>query len=447
LTEIRENIPYVIAGGVATLVAFALAAGATPIHLIVLALLIVTGGYVTARVMATDHDRRWLPAMIVTGTIVKLAGSWFRYFALFTFYGGVGDAAGYHNRGLDLADKFRALAFPGIPESNASLGTRFMGWVTGVVYTPFKPSILGGFFLFSAMALIGQVLFYAAFRRSAPRETWFKYALLIMFWPTLIYWPSSIGKEAFLMLFIGLAAYAAARIMEQYRPMWLVVFGVAVGIISVVRVHIAALLGGALFGTMLLTKVRSGVKGAAGRKAVAIVLGFVVLVPLATQVSSQFGVSLQGAVAGEGLDGVVSGLESTTGQGGSAVSGGVIRSPLDLPSGTLKVLFRPLPYEAGNLQMLIASAEGTALLLLMVGTSYRWIPYALHSRSRPYLLFAGAYTFGFIVAWSWILNLGIISRQRSLVIPFVLAVVAFGWSKEPANPHTRARPGELISTG
>jgi hypothetical protein len=446
MNEIRENLPYLAAGGLACAVAFLLAAGATPMHLIVLALLISTGGYLTARWMAHDQDRRWLPAMVVGGTIAKLGGSWFRYFALFRFYGGVGDAAGYHNRGLDIADQFRALAFPGIPESNATLGTRFMGWVTGVVYTPFKPSILGGFFLFSAMALIGQTLFYAAFRRSAPPETWFKYAFLIMFWPTLIYWPSSIGKEAFLMLFIGVAAYAAARIMEQYRPLWLAVFGASVGVISIVRVHIAALLGGALFGTMLLTKARAGVRGAAGRKAVAIVLGFVVLVPLATQVSSQFGVSLQGAVAGEGLDGVVTGLESTTGQGGSAVTGGVIRSPLDLPAGTLKVLFRPLPNEAGNLQMLIASAEGTALLLLMVGTSYRWIPYALHARSRPYLLFAGAYTFGFIVAWSWILNLGIISRQRSLVIPFVLAVVAFGWSKAPANPSARRAP-ELVSAG
>jgi hypothetical protein len=35
-----------------------------------------------------------------------------------------------------------------------------------------------------------------------------------------------------------------------------------------------------------------------------------------------------------------------------------------------------------------------------------------------------------VIAWSWILNLGILARQRSLVVPFVLVIFAYGWYDE-----------------
>jgi hypothetical protein len=37
-----------------------------------------------------------------------------------------------------------------------------------------------------------------------------------------------------------------------------------------------------------------------------------------------------------------------------------------------------------------------------------------------YMRFVGAYTAGFIFAWSSVANLGILARQRSLMLPFLL---------------------------
>jgi hypothetical protein len=274
---------------------------------------------------------------------------------------------------------------------------------------------------------MGQILFYAAFRRRAPEQTHFKFLVLIMFWPTLVYWPASIGKEAFLMLFIGLAAYAIARLFEQLGFPWLVLFAASTGVVFVVREHVTALLGLSLVGTIVLVKAGSAL---GGRRLLLVLVMMAGLIPVAAGLSARFGVNFQDSVSADDFDGVRADLERSTGQGGSAVSGGVVAGPLDLPGGFLKVLYRPLPNEATNAQMLIASFEGTALLLLTLWTAPRWWPVLRRARSAPLVLFSSIYTLGFVIAWSWILNLGILARQRSLVVPFVLVIFAYGWYDE-----------------
>lgn len=417
-------------------IGFFFATGGTEIHLIVIPLLLVGVSYVIGRLMANEHDTAFLPAMFALGAIAKVVGSITRNWVLFAFYGGVGDAVGYHNRGLELADVWRSGAIPPIPEGLTSLGTRFTGWVTGLVYVPYKPSILGGFFLFGAMALFGQFLFYAAYRRWGDPRTHRRYLMLILFWPTLVYWPSSIGKEAFLMLFIGLGAYAASRMFQSFGFPSLVLFGIGAGVVFVVREHVTALMGLSLLGTLVAAKAS---KGNSGRRLLLVLLMLGSLVPIAGGLTERFGVNFSDEVSAEDFDGVRADLERSTGQGGSAVSGGVVAGPLDLPAGILKVLYRPLPNEATNAQMLIASVEGTALLILTMWTAPRWWATLRRMRREPYVLFSFAYMMGFIIAWSWILNLGILSRQRSLVIPFVLTIFAFDWYTRTPGGETEDR--------
>ncbi|MGF1664944.1 MAG: hypothetical protein ACFCVC_01575, partial [Acidimicrobiia bacterium] len=57
-----------------------------------------------------------------------------------------------------------------------------------------------------------------------------------------------------------------------------------------------------------------------------------------------------------------------------------------------------------------------------------------------YLMFCAVYTLGFVIAWSWILNLGILARQRSLVIPFILVIFAYGWYDRRASPPEAEEP-------
>lgn len=407
---------------------FVLGNGGVEVHVIVIPLVAIVLSYIVGRLIARENDAKWLPTVFALGAVAKIFGSAARYWVLQVQYRGVGDAVGYHNRGLELADVWRSGSIPPIPEGLASLGTRFMGWVTGLVYAPFEPSLLGGFFMFAVLALIGQFLFYAAFRRWAPPQTHLRYALLILFWPTIVYWPSSIGKEAFILLFLGVCFYAISRLFETMGFPWLVLFGVGAGIVFVVREHVTALLGLSLIGTLIAMKAPSRIAARRLLLVLALVAG---LIPVAAGVSARFGVSFEDSVSAEDFDGVQADLERTTGQGGSAVSGGVVSSPLDLPAGFLKVLYRPLPNEAGNTQMLIASFEGTALLLLTLWTMPRWLPELRRARRSPLVLYSAIYTLGFVIAWSWILNLGILARQRSLAVPFVLAIFAYGWYERP----------------
>ena len=44
-----------------------------------------------------------------------------------------------------------------------------------------------------------------------------RYALLVLFLPSLLFWPSSIGKEAWMTLALGLALTARAPAVQQVR--------------------------------------------------------------------------------------------------------------------------------------------------------------------------------------------------------------------------------------
>ena len=52
--------------------------------------------------------------------------------------------------------------------AGAGLGPSSSIRSTGLVYAVHQPTMLGGFFIFATLAFIGQLLFYAAFRRAVP---------------------------------------------------------------------------------------------------------------------------------------------------------------------------------------------------------------------------------------------------------------------------------------
>ena len=67
-----------------------------------------------------------------------------------------------------------------------------------------------------------------------------RYALLIFLWPTMLFWPSSIGKDCWMVFTLGIGALGAARVLMR-RPggYTLLVVGTLLG--SLVRPHVALL--------------------------------------------------------------------------------------------------------------------------------------------------------------------------------------------------------------
>jgi hypothetical protein len=379
--------------------------------------------------MAWPKDRTWLPTVIIGGYLAKLLGSTARYLVLELVYNGKGDAVGYHGAGLQLSSVWRSFQ---VPSNVERVGTDVVEAITGLLYVPYQPSMLGGFFIFASIAFFGQMLLYAAFRHSFPTRHLKWYAGLIFFWPTMVYWPSSIGKEALMIFWIGLTSYGVARLLKSYSPAW--VFLIALGLAGggIIRLHMSLLLAGGLVFALLIGKAPA-IKGAQLRRFGLLGTAAAGLVVVAVFTAADFGVDLTAVASAEAatdeVGNVLEGVADQTDKGDSAVTGEAVSSPADLPEAILRVMFRPLPNEADTMQLLASSAEGTLLLLVFL---FR-LPWILRNmfrmRRTPYAIFAFLYTGGFIVAFSAILNLGILARQRSQVIPFFLALMVV-WGRK-----------------
>ena len=160
----------------------------------------------------------------------------------------------------------------------------------------------------------------------------------------------------------------------------------------------------------------------------------------------------------EGLEELATTAESQTDTGGSSVEGSAVRGPQDLPEATLRVLFRPLIHEASGAQ-LASGVEGTILLLVTIWRLPTLARNIFRLRHKPILLMSAAYTFGFIIVFSPFLNLGILARQRSQLMPFLIAwLIGAGWGEikasvaeqaaapsgpEPARPDPRRSPSRV----
>src|SRR5688572_21662303 len=170
------------------------------------------------RIARRDGDP-WVMNLFGAALMVKLLGALIRYVVTFSVLGPA-DANAYHSAGRALSREFRAWEFAGpafhvhVPEY---VGTPFIRLLTGVFYTVTGPTKLGGFVFFSWLGFWGLVLCYRAFRIGVPKGNHRLYAVLVFFLPSLVFWPSSIGKEAWMQLAIGLSVYGVARILAHER--------------------------------------------------------------------------------------------------------------------------------------------------------------------------------------------------------------------------------------
>lgn len=360
--------------------------------------------------------------VLIWALILKLGASMARYFVAFGVYGGVADAVGYLNRGEEIAERFRDLDFTlGLDKWT---GTGFPSVLSGVSQTFTGPTRLGTYLMFSWFGFWGLFLFYRAFTIAVPEGRNRTYARLVFFLPSLLFWPSGVGKEAWMVFGLGLAAYGAARLLSgetRRGVVWLILGATAC---AVVRPHIAAMVAVAVVVGYLVRPSRpehreTALVVKAGVLAV-LAVGTFYLVRLTDDFLTSAGVQ-----AAEGS--VSDTLENTmfrTQQGGSSFNASVLDDPSDVPIATVTVLFRPLIPEASNVQGLLAAAEGTALLVWSLWR-WRWIWQAARSiRRQPYVAAVGAYVAVFIFGFSSMANFGILARQRAQVLPFYLVLLA-----------------------
>ena len=175
------GVGVLAAVGLAMAVGFGLIAG----HIAVLFVLSCAIAYLIGRRVALPEERRWLPALLLWAMVAKLIGASFRYWLLFSIYGGTGDAVEYHRAGTQMAHMFRELSVPAVDTVpiTGSFGTKLVAWITGLVYTP-SSSPSWEAWLFSVLASSARCSVSGVQEhRRGPR--WRRYALVV-FWPTLL---------------------------------------------------------------------------------------------------------------------------------------------------------------------------------------------------------------------------------------------------------------------
>ena len=409
------------------------------IEFAIIAVVLVTVVYWISRAIPTDADRSWLTRLIMWGFAAKVAGSFLRFFMANDLYGS-GDSFRYHGTGIGFAQIWRSLAVP-ISDAGGE-GTAFTEEITGLVYALYTPSMRSGFLIFATIAFMGQLLYYAAFRPWLEGTALKRYAWAIFFFPSIVFWPASIGKDSLMIFFTGLATLGISRLLRKLEVWGFLMAGLGLYLSAQIRPHIALML--ALAGTMAFVFMRRmSAKSRGGARRLVLVIAAVVGLTFAWGAfATDFQVSLEGSGDTSDPAAFLEQVSNQTAQGGSEVTGGAVHGPQDVPAATVRVLFRPLVFEATNLATMMSAIEGTALLLFVIWRIPRGWRNRKMVRGNPLLLLSFFYTGGFILAFSSILNLGIMARQRVQVLPFFLALlITLGWP--PDAEETAMAPAEV----
>jgi hypothetical protein len=349
-------------------------------------------------------------------------------------YGGVADFNGYVSHGAAIANSFHSGHFS--LGADRTLGNESVDVVTGMVFLVVGIHQSAAFVVFSWFAMLGMVAFYRALRIAAPNFDRFRYFLLLFFLPSLLFWTAAVGKEAIMTLLLGVSANGAARLLAR-RPGGLLRLVIGEGLAAVVRPDEAGLMFAALFVGFLLRRRRVPGPGGALGKVVFLALGAVAgffLLRLAAH-SAHVGSLSLGGISHALHKTAVNNSGTGAGYGSSyRWSSGISHYPQDIYT----VLFDPLPFQAHSLTQLLASAENSVLLLVIVASwrRLRHLPRAL--RSQPYVAMAFLYTVLFLYIFAALGNLGLVDRERTLLLPLLVVLLSMPRNRPAEQPAPAA---------
>jgi hypothetical protein len=387
---------------------------------------------IARRIARRDRDPEtfWF---VMAAFSAKMLGGLLRYYFSYVVYRSAGDAEEYDAFGRYLVSYYRSFDFS--PDVGQVPGTGFMKMVTGILYSLVGTSKLGAFMVFAWLGFIGLLLCWRAFKRAVPSGDAHRYGLLVLFLPSLLYWSSALGKDAWCVFGLGVASYGVALIMTQVRLRGLVLLVAGLATVIMVRPHVALIVGSGLVLAALLYKPSKQSPLNPIFRVITFGLLLVTMLILISQTEKFLGVE---SLNQETVNSQLANAEGRTDEAGSVFTPVPVNSPLDFPYATVTVLFRPFPWEAHNGQSIATAVEGVFLMVLTVRgwRRLRSIPRAL--RREAYTAYCLGIVGVFVFAFSSFSNFGILARQRCQVMPFFLVLICLAQYK----PKNRARPME-----
>ena len=283
--------------------------------------------------------------------------------------------------------------------------------------------------LFAWMGYLGFVYAYLFFRENIPvKITVFKnfdLLTLILFFPNMHFWTASLGKGA--PIFLGLMMFAYAIKSTKSRLMTLIIGSI---LIYFIRPHVFLFVAvGTVLGYMSGKE-----KISFGRKL------FIYIVMIGGLLLVQD--TILGMAGLEGSEDLVEGFEdfSEDRSGSLSSSGsGVDMSSYPLPLKLFTFWFRPLFFDAPGILGLITSVENLMYLLLFVKILKKdFITFIKNStvvvKMSLVVFFLSSFAMTFVMS-----NLGIIMRQKSMVMYFAFFVIYYYLAQKKYDKIMRLR--------
>jgi hypothetical protein len=410
--------PVAIAGALAAGVLFCLCIESEFRAAVIMVPSIVLMCIVAIAIIARNDS--FLFRALILALIVKLLAAWV-YAALPAFQ--LSDIKGIY---FDGAKQFSESSVPLSQyfSLQSVWGTNFIVAIGALLFSLIGPSLAGAMALFAIASFWGQFLFYCAFVRAFPNGDRRMAALLLFFFPSVVYWTAAFGKDALVLLATSFIAYGIARRFDTKG--WLLI---TTGLIlaSLVRPHIGAFLALSLFLSFLIADISRGGRKMVGLKFLLFPVFCVICLAVVTYSRS----SLQlNSVDDAGAMAESSYVNNQI--GGSAFGEG--ETPGERVAQFPVLMFRPFPWEVNNLTAVFASGEGIVLFMIAFFRRRYFFRLLRNARSSPLVVFALLFFFMFSIVFSIsISNFGLLARQRVMVLPLLLTLIIASKSF-PARP-------------
>jgi hypothetical protein len=398
--------------------------------------LVILLGLVFAAVWFVPRMTRVEPtvsvALLVAAIAVKGLGTAARFVILQVY--SEGDALAYDQAGREFFGLVRSLDFSFIRPP--FFGTQFIGYLTAIVYGSTARSLPGGFLIFSTASFVGSWCFYRAHRIAFPEGAHRLYFMLLFFLPTMVFWPSSLGKDAIVIFGTGVATYGAARLVTRGETIGLIPLAVGLAFTFGVRPPVGVLLlGGVSIAYLLHPGWRPSPMG---RPLSWLALGPVLAIVLFYAVRIAFTFEATELSVG----GFVETYSTTTeqsAQGGSEFeSVGLPTSPSQALQGLGTVLVRPFPWEVADPLAAVAGLEAllfAVLVLARLGATAR----ALRRWRGGMIVAALIMTAGLILPLTAVANFGLLVRQRAQLLPFLFMLLTANQKRDTGESPARTQ--------
>ena len=337
------------------------------------------------------HQRRFDIWLVLLATHIAATIAYW----LFTFEGGM-DAFLYYRDPYGF-----------INNSPLASGTDFIVHFVQFIKRTLGGSFLDHFLLFQCMGMIGIAFLARTFNEVAEEFglTVPLHVYALLFLPGLHFWSVSIGKDAPVIMALGLAVWSSVRIERRYIGM-----AVAALILALIRPHVGAI---TVIGTLVAVLFTRQVSFRT--KLLLFPIAIVGMSVLSVMTLDRLRISLD-------LQSISSFFEYQQELGQDFGSGADIQN-LPFPLKVLTLLFRPFFFDAPGMMGYAASVENVALLWIIGYILFNWKIVFKLSTHVAYMAYCVVTSTILILLLSMVnYNVGLGQRQKMMAIPAILVI-------------------------